>query len=101
MGTIVIEEWVDIGLPDAQSLAAPLYKNQVAVTNDATTSSSDETVVLDSRTRYISVYGVEAHRVSVTSATTGTKYAYIGAGERRDISVPASPGATISYRTNA
>ena len=100
MGTITIEEWVDVGTPDAQTNMSPIYKNQVKVTVDATTSTSDETLALDGQTRYISVTAVEVHRVAVTASTTGSKYAQINAGERRDIAVPVG-GGTISYRADA
>jgi len=99
MGTIVIEELVETG--DANGYGQPIYKGLVAVTNDATTSGSDETVTLDNRTNYISVTALEAHRVGINSATTGSVYYYVGANERRDIAVPTAQGATISYRTNA
>lgn len=100
MGTLVIEQWVDIGLPDSQG--QPIYREQVGVTtNDATTSTSDETVVVSKQARFITVFGIEAHRVSVKSATTSTLYAFIGAGERRDIALPKALGVTISYRADA
>ena len=101
MGTIIIEEWVEIGLPDSGENGRPIYKNQVKVTEDATTSTSDETLAMQGTSRYISVLGIEAHRVAVTASTTGTKYAYIAAGERRDISLPVGIAVTISYRLNA
>lgn len=99
MGTLIIEEWVDIGQSDGGN--RPIYKNQVKVTVDATTTTSDETAAMDGRSRFISVFGVQAHRVAVTASTTGTKYAHVGAGERRDLALPSAIGVTISYRADA
>ena len=99
MGQLIIEQWVDIGLPD--SMGQPIYRDLVVTTNDTTTSSSDETVVVDGRARYISIFAVEAHRVAINSTTTGSLFAHIGAGERRDIALPKALGVTISYRTDA
>ena len=99
MGTIIIEEWIDVGQPDGGN--RPIFKNQVKVTVDATTSTSDETLVLDKKTRYVSVTSPEAHRISMTAATTGSKYAHINANERRDLATVTTIGSTISYRTDA
>lgn len=99
MGTIVIEELAETG--DANAYGQPIYKGLVAVTADATTSTSDETITLDGRTNYVSVYGVEAHRVGINSATTGSVYYYVAAGERRDIATPTERGTTLSYRADA
>lgn len=99
MGTIVIEQWEQIG--NADSTGEPIYRGLVAVTNDTTTSTSDETIVMDGRARFITVFGVEAHRVAINSATTGSLFAFIGAGERRDIALPKALAVTIAYRSDA
>ena len=100
MGTITIEEWASVGEPD-NSNGVPIYKDLIKVTVDATTSTSDETITLDGRTRYVSVTAVEIHRVNPTGATTGTKYAQVNAAERRDLAVPVALKGTLSYRQDA
>ena len=100
MGTITIEEWASVGEPDNSS-DVPIYKDLIKVTLDATTSTSDETITLDGRTRYVSVTAVEIHRVNPTGVTTGTKYAQVNAGERRDLAVPVKLKGILSYRLDA
>lgn len=100
MGTITIEEWASVGEPDNNN-SSPIYKDLVKVTVDATTSTSDETITLDKQTRYVSITAVEIHRVNPTGSTTGTKYAQVNAGERRDLATPVALGGTLSYRLDA
>lgn len=96
MGTIIIEEYSGVGSPaDANAPIANLSTLEVT-TVDSTTSTSAESITPQPYTRLISVTAVEAHRLAIKTDTTGAKYAYINAGERRDFGVNA--GDVIYYR---
>lgn len=99
MGTIIIEEYAragDVGQPDMPVIQ---MDQTCILTRDATTSTTPENITLAATTNYITVYAVEAHRMSITADTTGTNYSYIAAGERRDFSVTG--GQVLYYRSDA
>lgn len=96
MGTIRVEEWEDVGTNEDKNV--PVYRKQTAITVDATTSTSDETITLTGGPAFVSIHSaVGDHRFSLGS-TTGSKYVFIAAGERRDIAVT---GTTVAYRLDA
>jgi hypothetical protein len=99
MGTIVIEEYVNVG-SDANTDAPVFDLNSLRNTTvDATTSTTAESVTLNSKTRIVSIYAVEAHRVAIGADTTATEYAFIPAGLTREFGVPE--GETLYYRADA
>lgn len=99
MGTIVIEQWESVG---GSGVDGPIYRNLLARTADASTSTSAENITTNGSAGYISVYAVEAHRVSIGADATGNggKYIDILAGERRDIGLQAG-GQAVYYRSDA
>jgi len=99
MGTIIIEEYSGTGSPADASAPIANLSTLEATTVDATTSTSAEGVTINRYTRLISVTAVEAHRVSVNTNTTGTKYALINAGERRNFGI--NVGDVVYYRADA
>lgn len=100
MGTLVIEEWQKIGTPDNPN--APVYYGNCATTEDTTTSTSDETVTVSGKTRYVSVLAVSGdHRIAINSSTIAAGIVcYIAEGERRDIAIPPNT-TTIAYESTA
>jgi hypothetical protein len=99
MGTIFIEQYGDTGHTGKADAPIANLNTLLVSTKDATTSSSAENITLDAGTRLVSVYGLEAHRVCITSDTTASKYAYIPATTWRDFSVNA--GETFYYELDA
>lgn len=99
MGTIRIEEYGSVGSNANRDAPVPDLNTVLATTVDATTSTTAESITLNRDTRVVSVYAVEDHRIVCNSDTTGTVYAFIAAGERRDFGV--QPGDAFFYRTDA
>lgn len=99
MGTIVIEEYAGTGSRANRDAPVVDLNTCLATTVDATTSTTAESITLNSGTRVITVYGVEAHRVSVLSADGSAKYGFVAAGTYRDFGV--APGDTLYYKLNA
>lgn len=101
MGTISIEQWANIGGSNSPS-KAQIYDTLVGKTDDATTSTTAESVTTSGSAGYISVYAVEAHRVSIGGNGTADagKYVTIAAGERRDIGLYKG-GDVVYYRSEA
>ena len=99
MGTIIIEQYGSVGSDANRDAPIADLKTLYVTTVDATTSSSAESVVLGASTRFVTVYGVEAHRLCVGSDTTSTIYAYIPAGQLRDFGVKG--GETLYYELDA
>ena len=99
MGTIYIEEYGSIGSDANRDAPLSDLNTQLALTKDATTSSTAESIVLNGGTRQVTIYAVEDHRVCVTSDTTDTKYAIVAAGSYRDFGV--TPGSTLYYELDA
>ncbi len=99
MGTITIEQYNALG--SNANRDAPIADLNTLVKNDtdATTSTSAENIALTQNTRVVIIHAVEAHRVCVGTDTTGTLYATVKAGERRDFGV--KPGQTLYYRADA
>jgi hypothetical protein len=99
MGTIRIEQYNSVGSAANRDAPVPDLHSVLATTVDATTSTSAETITLNPNTRVVSVYATEAHRVVCNSDTTGTVYAFVAAGERRDFGV--QQGDALWYRADA
>ena len=98
MGTITFEQMVRAGSGAQPEAPLPKLDSSIIKTVDATTSTTPETLVLSENTKIVSVYAVEAHRISVAADTT-TNYYTVNALERRDFGVDG--GETITYRADA
>jgi hypothetical protein len=99
MGTIVIEEYSRPGTdakPDTQVIN---LEQLVARTEDATTSSTAESITLNASTNLIRVYTEEIHRLCVKSDTTGTIYLTTEAAKWIVLGAPA--GETLYYELDA
>jgi hypothetical protein len=97
MGTITIEEYSHSG--GAGDKEAPVaYLAGVTRTQDATTSTTAESITLQDSTKIIRVVGAEDHRLSLVEDTTGTNYATVGTTARE---FGVKPGATLYYRLDA
>lgn len=101
MGTISIEQWINIGGSNTPN-SAPIFRTLVGKTDDATTSTTAESITTNGAAGYISVYAEQAHRVSIGGNATGNgeKYVTVVAGERRDIGLHKG-GDVVYYRTDA
>ena len=99
MGTIAIEEYQASGHKGNRTAPIMDLSTLLARTDDATTSTSAESVTLNDGTRFVSVYAVEKHRISLGTDTTGTNYAVILAGETKKFAV--KEGQTLYYRADA
>ena len=99
MGTITIEQFGSVG--SAANTDAPIENlaTLLAITKDATTSTSAESIVLNEGTRVVTITAVEAHRVCLRTDTTATKYAVVQAGKTRSFGVP--PGVLLFYELDA
>lgn len=102
MGTIVITEYTTLGGKGAVD-GAPVINAQttVAMTRDATTSTTAENVTLNKDTRFVNIYAVEDHRVAMGSDTTGDSgiFIFCPAAGRTDLAVKG--GETLYYRLDA
>lgn len=99
MGTIVIEEYARSGTtanPDVQVIN---LENLLARTEDATTSSTAESITLNEGTTLIRVYTEEIHRLCVKSDTTASLYITTEAAKWHDIAVPS--GEALYYELDA
>ena len=99
MGTIYIEEYGNAGTNGQRDVQVPDLNTLLALTKDATTSNTAESITLNAGTRVVSVYAAEAHRLCIGSDTTATIYAYIPATTRLDFGVNA--GDTLYYELDA
>jgi len=98
MGRIVIEEYGDTGSSANDSVPIAKLNTLVKTTDDATTSTSSESVVLSDYTKVVKVFAAQDHRIAVED-NLGTVYSFIAAGVREDYGV--TPGSTIYYRSDA
>ena len=99
MGTIVIEEYAAVGGKGSRDAPVVNLNTCLATTSDATTSTTAESITLNSGTRFVSVYAVELHRVSVLSSDGSAQYGLVPAGTIRDFAVPE--GSTLYYKADA
>lgn len=98
MGTLVIEEWAGVGTQD--DTGAQVYSGQIAATEDATTTTADETVTTSGATRYVFVFSVSGdHRVSINSSTVTSSFAYIAEGTGRALAIRG--GDVVAYEATA
>tara|TARA_R110002020_G_scaffold341887_3_gene556452 strand:+ start:1514 stop:1807 length:294 start_codon:yes stop_codon:yes gene_type:complete len=97
MGTITIEEYNYVGGRDENDAPIP---NLVAMTRtqDASTSTSPESLVLQPKTSAIRVVADADHRISITDATAATNYATVGTTA---IDYGVNGGDTLYYRADA
>lgn len=94
MGTLVIEEWSGTGT--VEDRGSQVFSGLQAVTEDATTSATDETVTLAKGTRVVHIEAVDgAHRVTIGASTVGSVFMYIPSGSARDVAVRG--GETLAY----
>ena len=100
MGTIVIEEHDKAGLDDNSYTPVYNLNKLIKRTEDATTSTTAESLQLDGATSLLRIYTAEIHRVALTSADTGDSGAYFETIVGwNDLAV--TDGDTIYYRTDA
>jgi hypothetical protein len=99
MGTITIEEFGSVGSAANTDLPIENLDTLLAITKDATTSTSAESIVLNEGTRVVTITAVEAHRVCLRTDTTATKYAVVLANRTVRFGVP--PGAVLFYELDA
>jgi hypothetical protein len=100
MGTIVIEEHDRSGLND--NTYTPVYNlsKLLARTADATTSTTAESLALNTATSILRIYTDVAHRIGLSSASTNNGGVYFTtAAGWNDLAV--TDGNTIYYRTDA
>jgi hypothetical protein len=100
MGTIKIEQYGSVG--SAANRDAPVVdlNTCLATTEDTSTSTTVESVVLGLGTRVVTVVALEgAHRISVLSSDCSNKYATVADGATKDVGV--NPGQTLYYRADA
>lgn len=99
MGTIVITEYGDSGHEGKREAPIANLNTALKTTSDASTSTTAESIVLQSGTRYVSVYGVELHRISTKSSSAADQYELVPAGMSVQVSV--NGGDTLYYKADA
>ena len=102
MGTIVIEEYGAAGGSRQHDTPIANLYTLLARTEDATTTTSEESLTLQKDTSYVVLYGVEDHRVANKAASDTDDsglYSTIRAGVTRDLGVKG--GSVFYYRTDA
>jgi len=97
MGTITIEEYSHAGAAGDKEAQVP-YLAGMKRTQDATTSTTAESITLQDSTKIIRVVGAEDHRISLAEDTTGTNYATVGTN---NIDYGVKGGETLYYRLDA
>lgn len=99
MGTIVIEEYAYVGGEGEMDAQVPHLKGMKR-TEDSSTSSSSESITLDSNTSVIRVKAAsEDHRISIgDNVDDSGDYATVGT-DRLDFGVDG--GSELYYRTDA
>lgn len=103
MGTIVIVEFGNTGTLHKREVTIPDLSKQTKFTSDATTSTSVESITLNSDTRAVKIYANELHRVSMVDSTVSTTYDYVPADSTRATSADfgVKGGDTLYYRLDA
>ena len=99
MGTITIEQYSRAGSGANTDQPIANLTTLKATTKDATTSTTAESIALDSKTKVIRVLGVEAHRVVLGTDTTADTYATVPAGQFQDYGV--NGGEVLYYELDA
>lgn len=101
MGTIVITEYTTIGGKGAID-GAPVINAQtvVAMTRDATTSTTAKSVTLNKDTRFVNIYAAEGHRVAMGD-TTGDSEQFIFCPATARVDLAVNGGETLYYRLDA
>ena len=101
MGTIRITEYTTVGGQGAVGDAPAVNLSTSLVTTvDATTSTTAESLTLNPDTRFITVHGVEDHRISLKNATVTDQYEFIGAAVKEGFPVNKED-RTLYYRLDA
>jgi len=103
MGTITVYEFGQTGVPNARGLGVADLSSQTARTQDATTSTTAESIALNGGTSAIIITAAEAHRVSIVDSTCATTYILLrdnGAGAYVG-DFGTKGGKTLYYRLDA
>jgi len=100
MGTIVFEQYTRAGSAAQTEAPIPKLDKSLIRTEDATTSTTAESITLNADTKIIRVYGVEKHRIALTSADTAANFATIYAAAT-PTEYGVNGGETIYYRLDA
>lgn len=101
MGTITITELNSIGGQGAVA-GAPVanLSSVIKTTVDSTTSTTAESITLDTDTRFVIISADEAHRVSVKDSNVTDRYIPVSADIPTDAAVNDGD-RTLYYRTDA
>jgi hypothetical protein len=97
MGTITIEEYSHSGGAGDKEASVP-YLGGMTRTQDASTSTTSESITLQDSTKVIRVVGAEDHRISMVEDTTGDNYATVGT---TSLDFGVKGGTTLYYRLDA
>ena len=89
-GEIIVTQYQKTGTRSENGAPVADITSIKATTRDTTTSTSAETFTTNSNTRVITVFAVQAHRISSGTDTSASAYAYIPAGVPTDLSVTGS-----------
>lgn len=99
MGTLRIEQYAKAGTGRNGDQPVPHLSSLLKTDTDSSTSSTAESLTLESGTNLISVVATETHRVSATDSTAATIFATINEGTVRDFAIDSDD--TLYYRTDA
>lgn len=101
MGTITITELNSIGGQGAVDGSPVINLSAIVKTTvDVTTTTSPESITLDTDTRFVIITAEELHRVSVKDSTVADKYLTVDLGATRDLAVQKQD-RTLYYRLDA
>ena len=101
MATITIYGFGNTGGPHAREVSIADLSKQTFRTQDATTSTSVESIVLDGSTKAVSIIANAAHRVSLVDPTCATTYFDVPASTDRTYDFGVQGGQTLYYRLDA
>jgi len=103
MGTIVIYEFGNTGTNNSRSVSIADLSAQKARTQDATTSTTVESITLNQDTRTCIIKAEEDHRVSLVDSDCTTTYMDVvgDATGATTLDVGVKGGATLYYRLDA
>lgn len=99
MGTIKVIEYASLGTEAKRDTDVADLSTLITTTVDATTSTTAESITLNSGTRLVRIEAAEDHRVSLGDSAVTSAYDTVAAGSKEDFGV--TPGGTLYYRLNA
>jgi len=101
MGTITFEFFAGFGAPSEPALSVARLDSLISREQDATTSTTAESVSVPSGAKQVTIRAVELHRVSTGDSAAATTYAEIPAGESRDFGIDGAETDFIYYRLDS